>query len=82
MIVEIKAPELGPGETEVTIIQWHKGTNDFVKADEILVEIMTDKVNHEIESPVSGTILEILFVRDEVVKVGDVMARTEYERLK
>ncbi len=77
MIVEIEAPELGPGVTEVTIVKWHKDVADFINEGEVLVEIMTEKVNNEMESPASGTLLEILYARDAIVKVGDVMARIE-----
>jgi 2-oxoglutarate dehydrogenase E2 component (dihydrolipoamide succinyltransferase) len=77
MLVEIRAPELGPGVTEITIVKWHKDIEDFVVEGEVLVEIMTEKVNNEMESPTSGTVLEILYAKDEVVKVGGVMARIE-----
>lgn len=77
MIVDVKAPELGPGVTEITIVKWHKNVEDLVAEGEVLVEIMTEKVNNEMESPTSGTVLEILYAKDEVVKVGNTMARIE-----
>ena len=77
MVVEIKAPELGPNVTEITIVKWHKEIEELVQKGEVLVEIMTDKVNNEMESPVTGIVLERLYEKDEVVKVGEVMARIE-----
>lgn len=77
MVVEIEAPELGPNVTEITIVKWHKEIEELVQKGEILVELMTDKVNNEMESPVTGIVLELLYEKDEVVKVGEVMARIE-----
>ena len=77
MAFEVTAPEVGPNVTEITIVQWHKEVGDPIEQGEVLVEIMTDKVNQEMESPVSGTVLEILYGKDEVVRVGEVMARIE-----
>jgi pyruvate/2-oxoglutarate dehydrogenase complex dihydrolipoamide acyltransferase (E2) component len=77
MVVEIEAPELGPNVTEITIVKWHKEIEELVEKGEVLVELMTDKVNNEMESPVTGIVLELLYEKDEVVKVGEVMARIE-----
>lgn len=77
MIVDIKMPELGPGVTEATIIKWRKEVGDPIQEKEILVEVMTDKVNMEIECPVLGIVAEILYQKDTVVKVGEVIARIE-----
>ena len=77
MVVEIEAPELGPNVTEITIVKWHKEIEELLEKGEVLVELMTDKVNNEMESPVTGIILELLYKKDEVVKVGEVMARIE-----
>jgi pyruvate/2-oxoglutarate dehydrogenase complex dihydrolipoamide acyltransferase (E2) component len=77
MLVEIKAPELGPGVTEVTIVKWHRKIDEFVKKGEVLVEIMTEKVNQEMECPLTGTLMEKLCEKDDVVKVGNIMARFE-----
>jgi 2-oxoglutarate dehydrogenase E2 component (dihydrolipoamide succinyltransferase) len=44
---------------------------------DVLVEVMTEKVNTEIESPISGIVFEIVYPNDSVVKVGEVIARIE-----
>jgi len=77
VIVEIKVPEVGPNVTEVTIVKWCKEVKDPIQESEVLVEIMTEKVNTEIESPVSGIVFEILYPKETVVRVGEVIARIE-----
>ena len=77
MIVDIKVPELGENTTEATIAEWHKEVGDHIEKDELLVTIMTEKVNIEVESPVSGTVVEILCPEDTEVKIGEVIARIE-----
>ena len=63
-------PALGESVTEGTVTRWLKAVGDAVAADEPLVEISTDKVDTELPSPVSGTLLEITVGEDEVVAVG------------
>ena len=70
----VEMPELGESVTEGTITQWLKSVGDTVEADEPLLEVSTDKVDTEVPSPVSGTILEIKAEEDDTVEVGDVIA--------
>ena len=77
MIIDLTTPEVGPGVTEATIVKWYKDVEDLIQKDEVLVEIMTEKVNTEIESPVSGVVIEIIYPEDTVVEVGEVIARIE-----
>ena len=63
-------PQLGETVTEGTILSWAKQVGDQIAEDEVLVEISTDKVDTEVPSPVSGTILEILVPEGETVEVG------------
>ena len=57
MAYSVEMPELGESVTEGTITQWLKSVGDTVEADEPLLEVSTDKVDTEIPSPVSGTML-------------------------
>ena len=57
---EIIMPKLGLTMTQGKITRWLKREGDFVKAGEAVVEIETDKINAEVESPVDGQILKIL----------------------
>jgi 2-oxoglutarate dehydrogenase E2 component (dihydrolipoamide succinyltransferase) len=63
-------PQLGETVTEGTILKWAKKVGDTIAEDEVLVEISTDKVDTEVPSPVSGTILEILVEEGDTVAVG------------
>ena len=54
MSKDIRVPTLGESVTEATIAKWFKKEGDFVKADEPLVELETDKVTVEVPAPASG----------------------------
>ncbi|MDP6563385.1 MAG: biotin/lipoyl-containing protein [Alphaproteobacteria bacterium] len=73
-MIELRMPEIGEGVTEATIVAWHKGTGEPVTMGETIVEIMTAKVNVEVESPGSGILEKILFGADEQVHIGTVIA--------
>lgn len=77
MLVEIIMPQMGESITEATIIKWHKKVGDFVRKDEIIYEITTDKVDTEIPSPCDGTLIEIKVPENETAKVGTVVALIE-----
>lgn len=70
-------PKMGESITEATIINWLKKVGDTVVADETIVEVATDKVDNDVPSPVSGVITEIRFGKDDIVKVGEVLALIE-----
>lgn len=74
MTIEFKMPKMGESISEATIISWLKNVGDFVDAEETILEVATDKVDSEVPSPVSGTITEIRFQKDDVVAVGTVLA--------
>lgn len=75
--VELTMPQMGDSVTEGTVLEWHKEVGERVEADEVVVEISTDKVDAEVPSPVAGVITEILAQPDEVVAVGAVLAIIE-----
>jgi pyruvate dehydrogenase E2 component (dihydrolipoamide acetyltransferase) len=70
----VTMPALGESVTEGTVTRWLKAVGDEVSADEPLLEVSTDKVDTEIPSPVSGTLLEITVNEDETVDVGAQLA--------
>ena len=69
-IVDVIMPKLGESITMVTILKWLKKEGDFVREDEPLVEVTTDKVNSEIPAPSSGVIQVIDYFDNEEVAVG------------
>jgi len=70
---------MGESVAEATITSWLKDVGDSVELDEAVVEIATDKVDSEVPSEVEGTLVEILFQKDDVVAVGDTIAIIETE---
>ena len=66
----VSMPALGESVTEGTVTRWLKKVGDAVAADEALLEVSTDKVDTEIPSPVSGTLLSIDVPVDSTVAVG------------
>jgi 2-oxoisovalerate dehydrogenase E2 component (dihydrolipoyl transacylase) len=76
-LAQIKMPQLGESVTEGTVDKWLKREGDFVKRDEPLVEVVTDKVNAEIPSPFEGKLVKIAVAEGETVLVGAVLAQIE-----
>src|SRR5215204_135838 len=74
MATSVTLPALGESVTEGTVTRWLKQPGEEVQADEPLLEVSTDKVDTEIPSPTSGTLLEIKVAEDETVEVGTELA--------
>jgi pyruvate/2-oxoglutarate dehydrogenase complex dihydrolipoamide acyltransferase (E2) component len=70
-------PELGESVHEGTVSRWLKKVGEFVKEDEPVVEIMTDKVNTELGAPASGVLSQILVQEGEQVEVFHAMGLIE-----
>ena len=70
MPTPVKMPRLGESVAEGTIGSWLKNEGDWVERDESLAEIITDKINAELPSPVAGRLAKILVKADETVAVG------------
>ncbi len=69
-MVEVKLHDIGEGMTEADINCYLVKPGDFVKADDPLVEVQTDKMTAEIPAPRSGVIKELLLTPGQTVKVG------------
>ncbi|MCM3666415.1 2-oxo acid dehydrogenase subunit E2 [Mesobacillus subterraneus] len=69
-MVEVKLHDIGEGMTEADINCYLVKPGDFVKADDPLVEVQTDKMTAEIPAPRSGVIKELLMTPGQTVKVG------------
>jgi 2-oxoglutarate dehydrogenase E2 component (dihydrolipoamide succinyltransferase) len=70
MSKDIKVPTLGESVVEATIGKWFKNEGDFVKADEPLVELETDKVTVEVPAPASGKLEKIVAAAGTTVTIG------------
>jgi len=79
MIKDVIIPRLGSSDEsdEVTILRWLKQPGAQVKKGEGLLEVETDKVNVEIESPEDGFLKEIKAQEGEIVKFSSVVAIIE-----
>src|SRR5260370_952901 len=75
MPTPVKMPRLGESVAEGTVGAWLKHEGDWVERDESLAEIITDKINAELPSPVAGRLTKILVQADQTVPVGvDILA--------
>ncbi len=70
MAQEVRMPQLSQSVVEGEISRWLVGKGDRVELDQPLAEIVTDKVDVEMPSPVAGTVLEILVAEGETVSIG------------
>ena len=76
-IVEVKVPQLSESVAEATMLQWKKKVGDSVAADEILIEIETDKVVLEVPAPSAGVLSEILVADGGTVTAEQLIARID-----
>jgi len=72
--VELTMPNLGEALPQATIIRWTKNVGDYVKAEETVVEITTDKADAEVHAPAEGRLIERRYKAGDVVPVGELIA--------
>src|SRR5437660_12324982 len=77
MPTPVKMPRLGESVAEGTIGTWMKQEGDYVEKDESIAEIITDKINAELPSPIAGRLAKILVQVDQTVAVGADIALIE-----
>jgi len=73
--MDFQLPKLADTLVEGTVTRWLKKAGERVSRGEPLVEVETDKVNSELESPIDGVVTEILVPEGETAPVGAVLAR-------
>ncbi|CAK9780931.1 dihydrolipoamide succinyltransferase [Cutaneotrichosporon oleaginosum] len=76
-VVSVKVPQMAESITEGTLKQFNKQVGDFIKADEELASIETDKIDVSVNAPQSGKIVELLVEEDATVEVGQEIAKIE-----
>ncbi|HQY88261.1 MAG TPA: E3 binding domain-containing protein, partial [Tepidisphaeraceae bacterium] len=69
MATDVKVPSLGDSVTEAVLLKWHKKDGEFVKLDEPIAELETDKANADLPAPASG-LFKLLVKPGTTVKVG------------
>lgn len=75
--VEVLLPQWGMGMSEGSIVTWLKKVGDSVVEDEPLAEVEAEKVEEILESPATGTLVEIFVKEGETVEVRSVIAIIE-----
>ena len=75
--VEVLMPQMGVSVAEGTIVEWRKRPGDWVRSDEALCDVTTDKVDVEIPSPADGRLERILIEAGATVAVGTPLAEID-----
>lgn len=78
-ITDVLVPQLSESISEATLLNWKKQPGEAVEADEILIEVETDKVVLEVPAPASGVLKEIVKGDGSTVTSGEVLARIDTE---
>jgi 2-oxoglutarate dehydrogenase E2 component (dihydrolipoamide succinyltransferase) len=76
-LVDMVMPPMGESIMECTVLNWLKKPGDSVEADDSILEVATDKVDTEVPSPFSGTLMEVLVKEGDVVAIGSQVARIQ-----
>lgn len=74
MLVDVKVPQLSESVAEATLVSWHKKTGEYVKRDENLVDIETDKVVLETPAPQAGVLVKIVKADGSLVTSNEIIA--------
>ncbi len=74
-----KLPDVGEGIAEAEIVAWHVKVGDVIAEDQPLVDVMTEKANVEITSPVAGRVLSVEGELGTVAAIGSVIAVLEVD---
>jgi 2-oxoglutarate dehydrogenase E2 component (dihydrolipoamide succinyltransferase) len=78
--INVLLPAMGEGVIEATINKWLVKKGAKINEEDPIVEVATDKVDSEVPSPASGTIVEIIKPEGSVAKVGETIAILENEK--
>ncbi|MFN3414903.1 MAG: 2-oxoglutarate dehydrogenase complex dihydrolipoyllysine-residue succinyltransferase [Caldimonas sp.] len=78
-IIEVKVPQLSESVAEATLLSWKKRLGEAVSADEILIEIETDKVVLEVPAPAAGVIVQLVKNDGDTVVSDEVIAKIDTE---
>src|SRR5699024_8120680 len=78
-MIDVLVPQLSESVSEATLLEWKKQPGEAIEADEILIEVETDKVVLEVPAPSSGVMAEIVKGDGSTVTSGEVLARIDTE---
>jgi 2-oxoisovalerate dehydrogenase E2 component (dihydrolipoyl transacylase) len=74
-----RLPDIGEGIAEAEIVAWHVKVGDRIEEDANLADMMTDKATVEMESPVTGVVVEIAGAVGDMIAIGSTLAVIEVE---
>ncbi|GIN88015.1 dihydrolipoamide acetyltransferase component of pyruvate dehydrogenase complex [Heyndrickxia sporothermodurans] len=74
MATKVVMPKLGASMEEGTIVKWFIEEGEYIEEGDPLVEVLTDKINIEVEAETDGVLLKTLYDVEDVVKVQEVIA--------
>jgi pyruvate/2-oxoglutarate dehydrogenase complex dihydrolipoamide acyltransferase (E2) component len=77
MIIEFRLSASADVESTARIAAWRKVPGEAIRSGEVLMEVVTEKVNVEIECDISGIVVETIGELDDEIAVGDVVARID-----
>jgi len=72
-------PDIGEGIAEAEIVTWHVKVGDMIEEDDQIADMMTDKATVEMESPVSGKVVEVAGETGDVIAIGSMLVVIEVE---
>lgn len=78
--IPIIMPKMSMTMEEGTVVAWHKAAGDTITQGEVIAEVLTDKVDMEVEATHDGVLSRIVAEVDDVVKVGDPIGFLESEQ--
>jgi pyruvate/2-oxoglutarate dehydrogenase complex dihydrolipoamide acyltransferase (E2) component len=71
---EVTMPKMGMAMEDGEIVEWFIDEGTYVKEGDIVLSIMTEKATVEVESPISGLLVEIRAKKGDIVPIGEVIA--------
>lgn len=74
-----RLPDIGEGIAEAEIVAWHVKIGDRIEEDSQLADMMTDKATVEMESPVTGIIVELAGEVGDMIPIGSTLAVIEVD---
>ncbi len=77
MLVDVKVPQLSESVAEATLVSWHKKAGEYIKRDENLVDIETDKVVLETPAPQAGVLVKIVKTDGSTVTSNEIIAQID-----
>jgi 2-oxoglutarate dehydrogenase E2 component (dihydrolipoamide succinyltransferase) len=76
-MIDVQIPKMGMSTVEVEIVKVLVSPGERVSARDVVVEIESEKANHELEAGADGIVAEVLVAEGDEAKVGDVVLRIE-----